>query len=145
MYGWLMVRNVGKEIRQTEIKLVSALTILFVKDPDIHLLILWSHLGPPCHSPSVHRCLYFTRVRKRQVVGSVGKTLSSNGQCPDGTWQDAASHYWSGSSTLTWPNQDCFSYVLVIYKPWENSSAAHSMECFKEKSLTENNYIVFYG
>lgn len=79
-----MVRNVGKEIGQTETKFVSALTTLFVKHPDIHLWTPRSHLGPPCHSPSVHRCLCFTRVRKRQVVGSVGKTLYSNGQCPAG-------------------------------------------------------------
>lgn len=114
MYGWLMARNVGKEIGQTETKLVLALTTLFVKHPDIHLLTPWSHLGPPCRSPSVHRCLYFTRVRKRQVVGLVGKARDSNGPCPNGKWQGPASHCWSGSSTLTWPNHDCSSHQWFI-------------------------------
>lgn len=127
MYGWLMVSNVGKEIGQTETKLVLALTTLFVKHPDIHLLTPWSRLGPPCHSSSVHRCLCFTRVRKRQA--SVGKALYSNGPCPDSTWQDPASRCWSGSSTLTWPNQDFSSHkwfishgkTSVLPIPWSTS------------------------
>lgn len=48
---------------------------------------------------------------------------------------------WELYSNLTQPG---LLLTLVIYKPRENSIAAHSMECFKEKSLTEKNYVLSF-
>lgn len=66
-------------------------------------------------------------------------------------WAQQRPGFWwhMAGSSLPLLEQDLHSHLaqpglllpLVIYQSWENSRAVPSMSCFKEKSLTEENYM----